>query len=74
MGLCLAAAFVISAAAAASASAALPEYFKGGKPLGATTKIAFTGKGAGESKLSGAVIVTCKKNTSKGTIEGQRKP
>jgi hypothetical protein len=73
MGLCLGVAFAMSAVAAASASAAFPEYFSGGKPLGATTKVAFTGKGQGVSHLGGAVIIECTSDVSKGTIEGPKK-
>jgi hypothetical protein len=73
MGLCLGVAFAASAVTVASASAALPEFFSGGKPLGATTKVAFTSKGSGVSHLGGAVLIECTSDVGKGTIEGPKK-
>jgi hypothetical protein len=70
MGLCLVAAFAMSVVAAASASAALPEYVKGGKTN--TAKVSFTNKSMITAKLEGAVVIECTSDTGKGKIEGAK--
>jgi hypothetical protein len=71
LGLCLVAAFALSAVAAVTASAA-PEYYSYNKAkppvlVPNTLKIAFTSKGVA-SKLEGGVVIECSSDTSKGDI------
>jgi hypothetical protein len=65
MGLCLVAAFVMSAMAAGTASAAKPEFlFQGSKPD-------FSSKsGAGKLETSSGETVSCTADTDRGEVEG----
>jgi hypothetical protein len=68
-------ALVVVVAVTASASPSVPEWFKGGSPIGETTSISFTGKSiAGTPTLQSTVgnIVKCENSTSKGEISGPR--
>jgi hypothetical protein len=70
MGLCLVAAFALSAVAAGAAFAA-PEYYSVGKKTKTleknTAKVAFTSKGTA-SKLEGGVVIECNNDASKGDV------
>jgi hypothetical protein len=74
MGLCLVAAFAISAAVVASASASLPQFeVKGKKGLEPLKKAdAFTGKGGVALLRSGGPTIECTENTSKGSLTGPK--
>jgi hypothetical protein len=67
IGLAIVAALAISALASASAFAALPEWFKGGKVIAAAVKVTGTG-GAGTLETIGGKKVTCTSDSSEGEI------
>jgi hypothetical protein len=68
-------ALVVVAAVTASASPSVPEWFKGGSPIGEATSISFTGKSiSGTPTLQSTVgnKVVCESSSSKGEISGPR--
>jgi hypothetical protein len=73
LGLGLAAAFAIAALPSMASAESLPYYQSGGKPLGATTKIAFTTHGLKRSKWETGTVMECERDTGKGDLEGPKK-
>lgn len=76
MGLCLVAAFAMSAIAVSSAVAAPEYYTEAAKKvvlLKPTQKVAYTNTGSGISHLEGGLKIECTADTGKGDLEGPKK-
>jgi hypothetical protein len=68
LGIALAAVLAFGALASANASAAQPQFFRGGAPLAET--VTFTGTSGAGTLQTGTTKVTCSSDTSSGSTKG----